>query len=153
MKQKIRAFLTLILAISFLVSFTGIRLHMHNCNSCEKTEYYLFSENPHSCCESVKVAKELESQKNSCCNNEVHVSSCDNCCSTEAEYIKAEYHAASAQPLTKIWLPISPAPSIIETACCSACVEEKTASEFYDKPPYILQGKDFIIYSHQLKIC
>ncbi len=156
MKKTVNFILATILAFNILLSFAGVNLLIHNCHHCNSTEFFVFFEPDHDCCENHHNSNHKKDQSE-CCTLPIEANSseglCDNCCSTETEYVKADYKASVEKNITKIWVATTPIASVLIDVCCVDCVKEETAKFYYDKPPHKPTGKDFVIFSHNLKIC
>ncbi|MBS4014685.1 MAG: hypothetical protein KGZ97_13180 [Bacteroidetes bacterium] len=157
MKKTVNSILSVILALNLLLSFAGVRLLVHNCHHCNSTEYFVFFEPDHDCCGHNHEINIHKHSKSDCCSTSGDTNniqqSCDNCCSTDTEYVKADYNASVEKTTTKIWVASIPLVSVLTSVCCTHCVKEISAKDYYDKPPYTPTGKDFIIFSHNIKIC
>lgn len=159
MKKFSQIFFSLLLATLFLLSFTGIKLVVHHCFHCEVTEINVFSATHHDCCENEghhQGHKDLAD--NSCCTGLQSTSadedSCDNCCSSKEQFVKQDYQVSHYKYAVKIFTPESNALLSVNSECCTTCAIEETLFEHCEHPPYNFQrGKDFVIFTHQLKIC
>ncbi len=155
--------LALSLAGMFLLSFTGIRMLIHHCLSCETTDIALFAfaendfdhmHHEHASTMSCHVNFEDESEINCCdANAEHHATTCSDCCKTEVHYLKNEYQVSQERneqrlepALLAVLLPLinlqdhklNPAVHLYAQSCNT------------DPPKPV--GREFLIFAHQLKI-
>ena len=158
MKKQLNILLALALAFNLLLSFAGIRMLVHYCFQCDNTEYALFTDIGHDCCDLEHNHNHDKNSVNDCCSvldspDTTH-EHCDSCCETEFKYIQHDYKAANEKPVVKINIPVTFVPETIETACCASCVEEsRPAKCITDPPPRFYSGRDFVLFSHQIKVC
>jgi hypothetical protein len=154
MQKSFRNTITLMLAIIFLVSFTGLRLLLHQCMGCEISDYSLtVTEN--SCCASAQHHDDVCAvvETTSCCGSSAEKADCEDCCSDEVVYLKNDYQLVNEQQVNRIE-PVEISVSAILNLLALTFPAEKETSLIYnynDSPP-LLTGRDFVIYAHQLKI-
>ncbi len=157
MHKIFRNILALILAFNFLASTAGVRLLVHYCFHCEVTEYNVFSDPGHDCCDLEHIHEKVNNSHNACCTdshtNKENQEHCDDCCETELKYVKNEYKASHEKSVLKLWVPVADIPETLISDCCESCIEEKTFNDYKEPPPEFYSGKDFLIFTHQLKIC
>ncbi len=159
MKKVSQIFLSLMLATIFLLSFTGVRLVAHHCFHCETTEINIFSASHHDCCEENKHHHHNENPtNNSCCENLQYSSSneggCGHCCSTNSKFVKQDYQLSHVKNVIKIFAPESDISTNVETASGNTCTTEDSIFKNHEKPPHKFScGREFVIFSHQIKVC
>ncbi len=164
MRKHLQLVFSFVMVVLFTVSFTGIRLFVHECASCNTVAVGLLKplhdccEKPsgtnHSQCAEVKHAE--ISEPISCCNADSEPQTCHkgNCCSDEIRYIVNETDFTKERPIS------NPEPLVLPVllACFTdISLSELSASQISyplhsNDPPPRLTGKEWIIYSHQLKI-
>jgi hypothetical protein len=164
MKKLLHHIAAIILAGLFLVSFTGIKMILHHCLSCNTTEYSLISQFI-GCCD--QQATHLPgTSESSCCtsndgqndlcviNNKKNIAThCDNCCENEVVYIKNDYDVSSErQEIRVLPLVIAVIPALTNEFQLSVFSNSITSFSETFQPPPKLAGKDFVLYSHQLKV-
>ncbi|MFN2395778.1 MAG: hypothetical protein ABR597_08835 [Bacteroidales bacterium] len=158
MQNILKYILTWALAFIFLVSFTGMRLLIHHCMACESSDVYLFSQID-DCCEhqshnhNHKNSCQLTvDETSSCCSANDTQTHCENCCKDEVLYVINEYDISLDRQQLKI--------ELLEFQIASILLNELhgfDSSEYIFTPnnnfipPPKWVGKDFILYSHQLK--
>lgn len=160
MNKHLRTILALFLVFNFIVSYTGVRLLVHYCFHCDVAEYNMFVEPGHNCCDIEHKHHNNDDIEATCCSavgdydlNLQHEENCENCCSTQAKYFKNDYQTFKDNAGVRILLPVFAVLPVLKTVCCATCTEEELFSDYIDKPPRILTGKEFVIFTHQLKIC
>jgi hypothetical protein len=157
MKKNFRNILSVVLASLFLVSFTGIQMLVHYCMSCNTTEYNLdFSEQKctnHEPIQSTQTCCSIDIIKDGCCEITSDAAQCDDCCSHETFYLKNDYQVAYERHDQKI-LPVvfSLLPSVLHEVVQQLSAKEDHSLMNALPPPPMRTGKDFILYSHQIKI-
>jgi hypothetical protein len=157
--------MALLLASFFLISFTGVRLLVHHCMGCEMTEV-AFAGSPGDCCH-----MEQEAETDSCCTENPSPAGisdacsmdpgsecCDilgsGCCDTETIYLKGDFELISERTLIKIETPVAAALVIaVETLADPASDAFAHRTTTFEDPPPRRVGRDFVLYSHQLKTC
>lgn len=158
MQSILKHIFTWILATIFLVSFTGLKLLIHHCMACESSDVYLMVR-VDDCCEQQNQNQNHENtcqlpfaEAESCCSSNDTQSPCENCCDDEVVYVKNDYDISPDRQKFKI--------GPVEYKVVSILLNELygfESSEFNFThhnnfiPPPKWVGKDFILYSHQLK--
>jgi hypothetical protein len=155
----------IILAGLFLVSFTGVKMIMHHCLSCNTTEYSLISQIV-MCCDQLATDHIPTESESSCCisndgqdgscelnENKNKATHCDNCCENEVIYVKNDYEISSERQEMRV-LPLVIAINSALLNEFQSLVYSNSITSFSDsfQPPPKLVGKDFVLYSHQLKV-
>ncbi len=154
MKKWFRHIIAILLAFMFLVSFTGIRMLIHHCLSCDTTEY-AFALQAEDCCGGIHHHHEA-----ACCEVADDMEgACDmqesnHCCETEIQYLKNEYQVAQERLLPKV-LPVEMAalPLDFSNLQPEPSVLKSTGNITFIPPPPKLTGRDFVLFTHQLKYC
>lgn len=162
MRQFAKHTMIFLLSLIFLVSFSGIRMLVHHCLSCETTDIAILafsSENTRSLhqkhmeessCNLPSPGEEIHT----CCDaNDHQHEECHDCCKSEEHYLKTDYKISHDKPEVRV----VPTELILLTSLVLPAEHTKplTTSErlFYpDRAPPRPAGRDFVIYSHQLKI-
>ncbi len=165
MKRLARYGMACILAAFFLLSFTGVRLLIHHCMSCDTTDYAFLgfaSGRPgylheHSADATACSLPEHHKAAPVCCDSHGtdHTSdgSCEECCNSEIHYLKADIethqvkHDIRIVPQVLDALPLA----IIPPGEFPVIRSNETLAR-KNKPPPGFVGRGFVIYSHQLKI-
>ncbi len=162
MKRIAKHIMVFLLSLIFLVSFSGIRLMMHHCFSCETTDITFLgfaSEDARSMHQKHREASSCHlpahgKETHTCCDSHAHDDAeCKDCCESEVHYLKTDYkvsHEKSEIRVAPLELTV-----LIPVLYPSEDAGLLTAKEyrFYpDRAPPRPAGRDFIIYSHQLKI-
>ncbi len=151
------------LAAIFLLSFTGIRMLIHHCLSCETTDVFLFASVSRSCDDihhshHEKTVCHINIDGNepiSCCagDDEHNHNSCENCCKTEIHYLVNEYEVYQERSEQRIE-PVVVA--VLVNLFVPSNEDEFSAghsfNHYADTDPPQLVGREFVIYTHQLKI-
>lgn len=158
MQKFIKYILIWTLAGIFLVSFTGLRLLIHECIACESSGVYLFSQ-INDCCDhnnenqsSDSTCKLPVNETSSCCSVNDTESQCENCCKNEPVYVKNEYDVSPSRQHIKIHpVEFEVASIALHDLYGFNSREYKFLYRNIFIPPPKLVGKDFILYSHQLK--
>ena len=158
MQNILKHILSWTLAAIFLVSFTGLRLLIHHCMACESSNIYLFAQ-VDGCCEH---HSQNHNQQNtcqlpldeaaSCCSAGNSQSHCENCCKDEIVYLVNEYDVSLERQQNKI-VPVEF--ELVFISLNELCGFDSSEYKFTPHnnfiPPPKWVGKDFILYSHQLK--
>ncbi len=163
MQKFIKPILALIMAGLFLVSFTGIRFVVHYCMACDVSSLHVF-EDAGNCCEDQSSLNDetLACTVNpvdagSCCSGE-SVSpgnACQNCCHDEVVYVKHDYEVSKDRQPQRV------APVLVDTEVFTWSLFQQ---HFADKgdlhlfpstvdPPPRKVARDFVVFTHHLKIC
>ena len=180
MKKVLTYALAFSLASIFLVSFTGIRLLIHHCLSCDTTDIALLGlsadataamhqrhtqsatcqiapgEADHGTCElPMGEADTHEGALPATCCDTGHDGSghCGDCCQTEVHYLKTEYEV----PREKVENRIQPVQLALVITNFFQDVDEPespltTQRITPDRAPPKPVGRDFVIYAQHLKI-
>jgi hypothetical protein len=156
MKNAIRHTLVFLLVGFFLVSFTGFRLLVHHCMGCEMTEI-VFAGSPADCCHTEQGA-----ETNSCCTENTDPAGSNavcgldldsECCDLQTIYLKGDFDLVSERSTVKIEVPVLAAfVFVAETAWDQETISLVHGPTTFEDPPPRLTGRDFVLYSHQLKI-
>ena len=165
MKRLLNHILALVLASMFLVSFTGIRLLVHHCMSCDTVDVIFASYSGDDCNDihlrhKLMVHEQGEGQHGkSCCSGEQHhEASCShsgNCCQTEELFIRNDEVVAHERIVYQLHpleqMHTLPSETFLQPAGeLTALTQGDTRST---DPPPKLTGRKFIIFSHQFKFC
>lgn len=164
MKRFATISIAFVLAALVLVSFTGLRLLIHHCFACETTDVVWAAFAPESCEElhtrhkgqdqCTLVGHNLESD--SCCglDGTDHLPDCHNCCDTEHQYVKTDLRVTQDKNDVRILpheLDVKLTGKIdFESAGFST---ESGKLLIPSEPPPVQWGRDFLIFSQQLKYC
>lgn len=163
MKRIATYTMVFLLASMFLVSFTGIRLLIHQCLACDSTDIALLGfaaedasdlHNKHAG-EAVCHLPLETAEDPACCESHEHdhADHCGDCCETEVHYLKNDYKVSLEKMEVRV-MPIEvavlihnllPAPE----GDAPAVIKHRARP---DNAPPRIAGRDFVIYSHQLKI-
>lgn len=162
MHKKLLQILSIVILSVFLVSFTGVRLFMHECATCNSTEISIIQTEA-SCCSAVSETDnagicEIPYDDNSadCCSTPASNSGCktDDCCTDQVIYLVNDYDFSKERSQERV------EPQVLKFlqiafAIVNVIPADETISFGYfpfSEPPPKLSGKEFIIFSHQLKI-
>lgn len=147
--------MALILASFFLVSFTGFRVLVHHCFGCDTSEIVITGVD-HDCCQT-KYADD-----DSCCTENALLpgnhKACDiehgeGCCDSKPIYLKGDFELISERTTIKIESPVLAALVVgVETIANHKPGAFSPRTTTFEEPPPRLTGRDFVLYSHQLKI-
>jgi hypothetical protein len=154
MQKLMRNTITLMLAVIFLVSFTGLRLLLHHCMGCNISDYSLLT-SVESCCSATPEHQACTATLAiSCCSSTSgENNTCDDCCQDEVIYLKNDYQLVNAQQENRIEPVELSVPAAIFLMAEMELPETKfTSGNHAHDPPPMLTGRDFIIFSHQLKV-
>ncbi len=156
--------LVLLLAGIFLMSFTGVRMLMHHCLSCDTTDVALFGFAGSDCdalhhkhAENTACSIPVHGEDvGACCasgHSHNHNEACGNCCKTEIHYLKNDYQVSQERNEHKIepvvlavLIPIQLSLDTFNTT------RDLTLGQLSNADPPNPVGRDFVIFSHQLKI-
>lgn len=153
--------LTLILASLFLVSFTGIRLLIHHCTACDTSAMYVFAD-VRSCCDTPFIPGSENTscsintnESGSCCAEEKPEDSCENCCDNEVVYVKKDYEVSHERQVPRV-NPVQVDAGVFSYSLLPTHLKD-TCDKFLfpstvDPPPGKV-ARDFILFTHQMKIC
>lgn len=161
MQKFVKHILALIMASLFLVSFTGVRLLIHHCMACDTSAMYVFAE-AKSCCED-PTTHNVEhtacainaNEQSSCCSEVITENSCDNCCNNEVVYVKNDYEVSHERQVPRVE-PVLVNAEIITYSLFSLHFNVQEENYLFPStvdPPPRKVARDFVIFSHQLKIC
>lgn len=162
MHKKLLQISSLVLVSVFLVSFTGMRIFVHECATCNSSEISMF-QNEAGCCSTASTHEnagtcDLPSNDNSagCCSTPTSNSGCktDHCCTDQVIYLVNEYDFSKDRSKERVEPHVL---KFLQVALALAKVvpsDETTTLGYlpFGEPPPKLSGKEFIIFSHQLKI-
>ena len=156
MQNFLKHILTWVLAGIFLVSFTGLRLLIHHCMACESSDIYLFAQ-VDDCCEHHNHEHNSENTCSlnsdgsvSCCADKD--SQCENCCENEVVYIMNDYEVLVERQQFKVEpFEFEVASILLNDLYENHRRENKQGFSDSFIPPPKWVGKDFILFSHQLK--
>ena len=149
-----------LLATMFLLSFTGIRMLIHHCLSCNTTDVAIFSFAGGECdmhqhhAEAVCHMPVSGEAGSGCCETEhdEEGGACGQCCKTEVHYLKNEYQVSQERNEQRI----EPVVVAILTPLYLDLVEDPLPSnqyiQFTNTDPPKPVGRDFLIFANQLKI-
>ncbi len=149
------------LAGLFLVSFTGVRLIIHHCMACDVSALYVFAD-ARSCCENpgtynaeCTVCTVSVDEYSSCCSEENPENSCENCCDNEVVYVKNDYEVSHERQVPRV------EPVLVDAEAFTHSFfpfhfeirdEQYLFPSTVDPPPRKV-ARDFVIFTHQIKIC
>ena len=173
MTRLFRTITALLLAVIFLVSFTGIRLMVHHCAGCGTSEIVFEMESP-SCC-SMLLAENAQSAHDdmehkapsegldasfeaiTCCvaiESDHCDSSCgQSCCSLETIYLKGEYDVTLSKAVATLLVPVMDIQAdIAGQASHAALQQDNLPCTSFDDPPHKRTGRAFVLFAHQIKI-
>ncbi len=163
MKKIFTRILSLILLATFLVSFAGLRIQMHECATCNTREISFFGE-AQSCCSSSEHASSnedscalpLAGESASCCGiPDEETAHTSGCCTDEVLYVFNDYEFAKEKQHQRVEpLVITCVALLANTFDASdLSVQKQTITPGDDSPPPPNKvGKDFVLFTHQLKI-
>lgn len=169
MKTILTYILSLLMAFMFLVSFTGMRMLIHHCFACESTEVLAIGMSTNEDLEDIHhthhedngchlpaenaISAEAEEK---CCHGdqECHDAHCGYDCDSEVEYFRNDYELTQERqeiripPPEALYVEADLFPVLAGTDPLPAVIPKPQK----DIPPR-LAGRDFIIFSRQLKYC
>jgi len=149
-----------LLATMFLLSFTGIRMLIHHCLSCNTTDVALFSFAADECdihqhhneavCH-IPVSGEAGS---GCCETEhdEEGDACGQCCKTEVHYLKNDYQVSQERNEQRIEPVVVAVLTSIYVDSDEQPIPGKQHNHFTNTDPPKPVGRDFLIFANQLKI-
>ncbi len=154
MRKWFRHIVAMLLAFMFLVSFTGIRMLIHHCMSCETTEY-AFAINAEDCCGGIHhhheaaCSHEPSDEHGACGLADTH-----DCCETEIQYLKNDYQIAQERLVPKV-VPVEMVATPLDLSGFWTEPPVLTPIDIntLDSPPPKFTGRDFILFTNQLKYC
>ena len=155
MKKIITISFSLLLAATFLMSYTGLRLLIHHCMSCESTGLAVFSQQQSCCLEQDEEATvcDISSTSASCCIP-AEGEACENCCSEEVVYLKKDFEFSKDRQQPRIEsVPVDVFADLFGNEIIHSVTSNQVVSFNNTDPPPKLTGKAFVLFSHQLKIC
>ena len=169
MKVIFRHIIIWTLAAFFLVSFTGFRLLVHHCLSCDTTDVFLAQMPQGSdCCHGLHdngshLHCEVESNgESSCCPAPAGMPDAEDGifllsylgCETDIHYLKHEYRITTEHTQERI-SPVELSVNWLQSTDHVNDIHGFTLlnSSFVNHPPPVPVGKDFVVFAHQLKIC
>lgn len=163
MKKIITRILSLILLATFLVSFAGLRIQMHECATCNTREISFFGE-AQSCCSSSENASSDEgscafpSANNaaSCCGiPDEETAHTSGCCTDEVLYVFNDYEFAKEKQHQRVEPLVITCVALLANSfdASDLSVQKQFTNPGDDSPPPPNKaGRDFVLFSHQLKI-
>ncbi len=162
MIQTIRQTTALLLAAFFLVSFTGMRLLVHHCMGCDTTGIVFAAAQPDCCGHAGKADPMDGAGETACCalpGPAAEPPACglngpDGCCRIEVVYLKNDAELASERPVVRVEAPalvVLHALASGEGLLTDREPESLSGTSKTDPPPR-LTGREFILFSHHLKI-
>lgn len=149
-----------LLATMFLLSFTGIRMLIHHCLSCNTTDVAIFTFATDECSihkhhdEAVCHFPVTGESLSVCCEEEHNPEedACGNCCKTEVHYLKNDYQVSQDRNEQRI----EPVVVAVLTSLYVDYIEKPTSGKqhnhFTNTDPPKPVGRDFLIFANQLKI-
>ncbi len=165
MRRFLKHIMAIGLAFMFLVSFTGVRLFMHHCLSCETTEVSVLGislrdaskmhrEHAESC--HLPMAGTESDKGGNCCdaadNEEAPV--CGDCCESEFQYLKNDTRVPHERAEIRV-VPVEfelAFASFLFVITGDNIPGVDNSYQVPDRAPPKLTGRDFVIYSNQLKV-
>ena len=153
----------LAIALVFLLSFTGVRLLIHHCLSCETTEMSILGisledgsgmhrDHAEQC--HIPGHGEDSDIGTGCCDTQENESSCGDCCESEVQYLNNDTRVPYERAEIKV-VPVEfelSFTSLLKTGTDEITPASLTLYQRPDRAPPRLSGRDFVIYSHSLKI-
>jgi hypothetical protein len=154
------------LAAIFLLSFTGMRMLIHHCLSCETTDILLFAYSANQCASvhhnhhdhndnAVCHINLNHDEAIACCEGDgvLDHNSCENCCKTEFHYLKNDYDVYQERSEQRI----EPVVVAVLVNFFVPVVDDELSTghsfnQYTNTDPPQPVGRDFIIYTHQLKV-
>ncbi len=163
MKRIATHTMVFLLASLFLLSFTGIRMLIHHCLGCETTDIALFAF-AYDDCDATHHTHAgsatchfpaSDDHRHGCCeaHDEAHEDACGNCCETEVRYLKNDYQVPqekSEPRLTPVMVAVL-TPFLIPSEEDQALPGMLDGHSSNSGPPRPV-GREFVIYTHRLKI-
>jgi hypothetical protein len=155
MKKAIKNIMSIILAGLFLITFAGVRLLLHQCMKCESTDLAVLTSSS-SCCQQASAEDALMA---SCCTIDFSAAACctdqsENCCQDEVVFLKNDYELVNEKQQSRIEPHVS-ASLILAFSLFDIIADDSDNLSFLnynqEKPP-LRAGRDFVIFSHQIKI-
>jgi hypothetical protein len=163
MQKNFTKILSLILLATFLVSFTGLRIQMHECATCNSREISFFGE-AQSCCSSSENASSdegscalpLADNATSCCDiPEEETAHAPGCCTDEVLYVFNDYEFAKEKQHQRVEPLVITCVALLANSfdASDLSVQKQLINPGDDSPPPLNKaGKDFVLFTHQLKI-
>lgn len=161
MQKFTKHIMTLLLAGLFLVSFTGVRLLIHQCMACDTSAMYVFAD-AKSCCEDPTTPNTEHTacainanEQGSCCSEENTEGTCENCCNNEVVYVKNDYEVAHERQLPRVE-PVLVDAEVFTHSIFSIHFNVRGENYLFPStvdPPPRKVAKEFLLFAHQLKIC
>jgi len=152
-----RNILSLLLGGIFVLSLSGLRMFVHYCSGCDVTGVYLFVPDK-SCCDSdvhsatCQIAQDAPA---ACCELPVEGEGCGDCCHDEVIYLLNDYELTYDRSQSRIEPQSNKIFALQVYEYFPSFNVQKfspTLVEFTDPPPRYA-GRNFVIFSHQIKIC
>jgi hypothetical protein len=148
--------LSLLLVGMFVLSLTGLRMFVHHCSGCDVSRVSFFAP-AGDCCDAdpLAICSIDPEMPSSCCETPPEGTGCDDCCHDEVHYLTNDYeltynrHQTNIEPQILFIIAV-----LLHEGFDYPDIQKipSVVNEFSDPPPGFT-GKDFIIYSHQIKIC
>lgn len=159
MYRILRSILSLLLAATFLVSFTGVRLLVHQCMGCETSEI-VFAGEAVSCCASSQADLHLLQQaegNSSCCaipgSKSCSIPGESACCDIEVVYLKGDFQIAKRMITDHTeFLSLDDLTSPSTNVFDMGIVKTSLVGFSYIDPPPRMVGKAFVFFAHHIKI-
>lgn len=156
-KKIITISLSLLLATTFLMSYTGMRLLIHHCMSCDTTGLAMFSQQQSCCLDAQQddgmILCDITTASASCCTASED-SACENCCSEEVVYLKKDFEFSNDRQQPRIEaVPVDVTADLFGDEILHSDQSNQVVSFNNTDPPPKLTGKAFVLFGHQLKIC
>ncbi len=158
MGKLFRNVLLIFLGAVFLLSFTGLRLLLHSCMGCSTSEMHLFAVDE-GCCAAfeqdlaVDFLCSVDTKTISCCSDVMPEADCSNCCEDKVVYLINDYELLNKK--SEVHIGSQLLVRIIANAELMNFDPRQIHASFpvnYYPPPPAYVGRDFILFSHQIKI-
>ncbi len=149
------------LATIFLVSLTGIRLLIHHCMACDTKEISLVAY-ADDCCDhhqenhahhgTNSCSFPLTGEK-SCCAESGQCGMDEDCCKDEVIYLVKDYELSHERQTIRVEaVMIAIHADLNFLSLFNDLEKEFFTPHNYAEPPPRIVGKDFILFTHQIKI-
>jgi hypothetical protein len=162
MNKAVSQVLSIVLLASFLVSFTGVRLLVHECDTCGTVDFSLLGNKADgACCNSgtsndgsCALPNTDTPDSGSCCSDKEPANThSTSCCTNETVYIIADLDFIKDNSKPKIDAQLVATCIFLLSLQDFIIPDQPNHSSFYqDFSPPLRSGRDFVIFSHQLKI-
>jgi hypothetical protein len=150
---------SLLLVVSILIATSGFSIYTHECNCCGSEDISLVDFQ--TCCEQNEkehICATGQQLPEACCDEKEkdqqrdHVCSTNHCCTVESDFhkLKNEFEKTKTPSVQKIDLRVY----FIQTLETETLIKPilNKLLQIADESPPILLTRDFIIFSHALKI-